>query len=59
MPAGSPNARGLTAGQEILDLDALALEHFAAMEVHSRTSAPVQYKRPGDYCTLVLLWTRW
>jgi hypothetical protein len=41
------------------DFDALRLEHLAGIEAYSRISAPVQYKPLGDYCKVILLWTKW
>jgi hypothetical protein len=47
-----------------VDLDALLIDDFAAMEVYSDVEVPVQYKpmgRPNQpvACTVVLLWTKW
>jgi len=41
------------------DFDAFHLEDLAGIEVYSRISAPVQYKPLGDYCKVILLWTKW
>ena len=48
-----------------VDLDALLLDDFAAMEVYSDVEVPVQYKPKGRApierlaCAVVLLWTKW
>jgi len=47
-----------------VDLDALLLDDFAAMEVYTDVEVPVQYKPMGGpneppACAVVLLWTRW
>ena len=57
MPSGPSDLRA--AQKQVLDLDALRLEHLAGIEVYSRTSAPAQYKPSGDYCKVILLWTKW
>lgn len=42
-----------------VDLDAIPLEHLAGIESYTRVEAPVQYKPLGDYCKVILLWTKW
>jgi hypothetical protein len=47
-----------------VDLDALLLDNFAAMEVYTDVEVPVQYKpmgRPNEppACAIVLLWSKW
>lgn len=44
--------------RQIFPLDDLRPDSVAAVEVYSRTTAPVQYKPLGTYCKVVLLWTR-
>jgi hypothetical protein len=42
----------------ITPLDNIQPDSLIGVEYYSRTSAPVQYKPPGNYCKVILLWTR-
>jgi hypothetical protein len=44
---------------QTVDLDEFRMEDFAAIEVYMRAEAPPQYRPLGDYCTVVLLWSKW
>ena len=55
-------ARGMspsTHPREPIEFDTFRLEELAGIEVYSRTDAPPQYKPAGDYCKVVLLWSKW
>jgi hypothetical protein len=41
-----------------LTLDTAKPDDFIGVEYYSRTFAPVQYKPVGNYCKVILLWTR-
>jgi len=45
--------------REPLNLDDVHIWELAGIEVYSLVDAPVQYKRPGDYCKIVLMWSKW
>jgi hypothetical protein len=63
-PAGSAGGRGGGGGaskapkREITPLDNIRPDTLVGVEYYSRTSAPVQYKPLGNYCKVILLWTR-
>jgi hypothetical protein len=61
LPNGKLSPRSLQAVRDtqISNLDELPMEDFAAMEVYSRAQAPQQFRPLGDYCKVVLLWSRW
>jgi len=42
----------------ITPLDNIRPDSLIGVEYYSRTSAPVQYKPLGNYCKVILLWTR-
>lgn len=42
----------------IAPLDNIRPDSLIGVEYYSRTSAPVQYKPLGNYCKVILLWTR-
>ena len=44
---------------DVVNLDAMRVEEVAGIEVFSRSTAPVQYRPPGNYCKVILLWTKW
>jgi len=44
---------------QTVDLDEFRMEEYAAIEVYTRAQAPQQYRPLGDYCTVVLLWSKW
>jgi hypothetical protein len=44
--------------REITPLDNIRPDSLIGVEYYSRTSAPVQYKPLGNYCKVILLWTR-
>ena len=41
-----------------LTLDTMKPDELIGVEYYSRTFAPVQYKPVGNYCKVILLWTR-
>jgi len=45
--------------QDPIEFDKFRLEELAGIEVYSRTDAPPQYRPSGDYCKVVLLWSKW
>jgi hypothetical protein len=45
--------------REPIDFDKFRLEELAGIEVYSRADAPAQYRPSGDYCKVVLLWSKW
>ena len=47
-----------TRGRVITPLDNIRPDSLIGVEYYSRTSAPVQYKPLGNYCKVILLWTR-
>jgi hypothetical protein len=47
-----------TRGRVITPLDDIRPDSLIGVEYYSRTSAPVQYKPLGNYCKVILLWTR-
>lgn len=55
--AGSGGA-GKPPKREITPLDNIQPDSLIGVEYYSRTSAPVQYKPLGNYCKVILLWTR-
>jgi len=44
---------------QTVDLDEFGMEDVAAIEVDTRAQAPPQNRPLGDYCTVVLLWSKW
>ena len=44
--------------REITPLDVIRPDSIAGIELYSRTTAPVQYKPLGNYCKVILIWTR-
>jgi hypothetical protein len=45
--------------REPLNLDDVHIWELAGIEVYSLVDAPVEYKPPGDYCKIVLMWSKW
>lgn len=41
------------------DLDNIHPDELAGVEEYSRASAPVQYRPQGNYCKVILLWSKW
>jgi hypothetical protein len=41
------------------DLAAIRPSELAGIEAYARASAPVAYRPQGNYCHVVLLWTKW
>ncbi len=48
-----------TPNPSTVDLEKFHTDDLAGIEVYSDNSAPVQYRPRGDYCRVVLLWSRW
>lgn len=46
------------APRALFPLDNIRPDSLAGAEMYSRTTAPVQYKPLGNYCKVILLWTR-
>lgn len=44
--------------RKIADLEAIRPTDLVGVEVYSRTTAPQQYRPLGNYCKVVLLWTK-
>ena len=44
--------------RKIANLDIIRPDELTGVEVYSRTSAPQEYRPLGNYCKVVLLWTR-
>jgi hypothetical protein len=51
-PPPDPNER------RIANLDIIRPDELTGVEVYSRTTAPQEYRPLGNYCKVVLLWTR-
>jgi hypothetical protein len=47
-----------TPKRDITPLDEIRPDSLVGVEYYSRTSAPVEYKPLGNYCKVILLWTR-
>ena len=60
--AGGTRGGNMNAQKEparvITPLDDIRPDSLVGVEYYSRTSAPVQYKPLGNYCKVILLWTR-
>jgi hypothetical protein len=48
-----------TEGKLPNDLKPIGVEYIAGIEMHSRQGAPVEYRPLGDYCKVILLWSKW
>lgn len=44
--------------RQIADLESIRPDEIVGVEVYSRTTAPQQYRPLGNYCKVVLIWTR-
>lgn len=44
---------------DVVNLDEIKVDELAGVEVYNRINAPVQYRPPGTYCKVILLWTKW
>jgi hypothetical protein len=55
---GGGGGAGKPPKREITPLDDIRPDSLIGVEYYSRTSAPVQYKPLGNYCKVILLWTR-
>ena len=47
-----------TRDTQVDDLGAINFDEVAAVEAHSLSTVPAQYKTLGDYCKVVLIWTK-
>ncbi|MGH9885772.1 MAG: carboxypeptidase-like regulatory domain-containing protein [bacterium] len=59
MPSGRVGRGGIGGGNGILDLDEYPMHTLAGVETYTRATAPVPYNRTGNYCALILMWTKW